>query len=197
MKIRKIRHRGLRRLIENDDSRELRGDLVKRIRNVLAFLVAASNIESLGAPPGWRVPPRRRPRRDLERFGFRQLAHHLHDRARRDHKPEPGGLSLMSSTVAKVGMKPPHPGAFIREEILEPHGLNISTGADVLGVRRATLSDLVNEKTSLSPEMALRIEKAFGVNMDTLLQMQAWHDARAMRDRWNEIRVKRYKAVAR
>jgi addiction module HigA family antidote len=58
-------------------------------------------------------------------------------------------------------MKPPHPGAFIREEILEPHGLNVSTGADVPGVRRATLSDLVNEKTSLSPEMALRIEKAF------------------------------------
>ena len=50
----------------------------------------------------------------------------------------------MSSTIAKVGMKPPHPGAFIREEILEPHGLNVSTGADVLGVRRATLSDLVN-----------------------------------------------------
>jgi addiction module HigA family antidote len=67
----------------------------------------------------------------------------------------------------------------------------------VLGVRRATLSDLVNEKTSLSPEMALRIEKAFGVNMDTLLQMQAWHDAHAMRDRSNEIRVKRYKAIAR
>ena len=55
MKIRKFRHRGLKRFIENDDSRELRGDLVKRIRNVLAFLVAASNIESLGASPGWRV----------------------------------------------------------------------------------------------------------------------------------------------
>jgi addiction module HigA family antidote len=104
---------------------------------------------------------------------------------------------MKSSTIAKVGMKPPHPGAFIREEILEPHGLNVSTGADVLGVRRATLSDLVNEKTSLSPEMALRIEKAFGVNMDTLLQMQAWHDARARRERSNEIQVKRYKAVAR
>ena len=102
----------------------------------------------------------------------------------------------MSSTMAKVGMKPPHPGAFIREEILEPHGLNVSAGADVLGVRRATLSDLVNEKTSLSSEMALRIEKAFGVNMDALLQMQAWHDARAMRERANEIRIRPYKAVA-
>ncbi len=67
----------------------------------------------------------------------------------------------------------------------------------MLGVRRATLSDLVNEKTSLSPEMALRIEKASGVNMDTLLQMQTWHDARAMRERSKEIRVGRYKAMAR
>jgi antitoxin HigA-1 len=103
----------------------------------------------------------------------------------------------MGSTIAKIGMRPPHPGAFIREEILPPHGLNLSTGADVPGVRRATLSDLVNGRTSLSPEMALRIEKAFGVNMDTLLQMQAWHDARAMCDRANEIRVRQYRAVAR
>jgi plasmid maintenance system killer protein len=51
----------------------LRGDLVKRIRNVLAFLVAASNIESLGAPPGWRVHQLAGDRRDLEHFGFRQL----------------------------------------------------------------------------------------------------------------------------
>ena len=55
MKIRKVRHHGSRRFVENDDYCELRGDLVKRIRNVLAFLVAASNIENLGAPPGWRA----------------------------------------------------------------------------------------------------------------------------------------------
>ena len=102
----------------------------------------------------------------------------------------------MSSTIAKVGMKPPHPGAFIREEILEPHGLNVSTGADVLGVRRATLSDLVNEKTSLSPEMALRIEKAFGVNMDMLLRMQAGYDSAFMRERAGEIEVQRFNPSA-
>jgi len=102
----------------------------------------------------------------------------------------------MSSTIAKVGMKPPHPGAFIREEILEPHGSTSAQEPMCLACVGRPLSDLVNEKTSLSPEMALRIEKAFGVNMDTLLQMQAWHDARAMRDRSNEIQVKRYKAIA-
>jgi antitoxin HigA-1 len=51
----------------------------------------------------------------------------------------------------------------------------MSEAAKVLGVRRATLSDLVNGNTALSAEMALRIEKAFGVKMETLLNMQAWH----------------------
>ena len=50
-------------------------------------------------------------------------------------------------------------------------------------MRRATLSDLVNGHAALSPEMALRIEKAFGVDMDMLLRMQAWHDSHAMRER--------------
>jgi addiction module HigA family antidote len=50
----------------------------------------------------------------------------------------------------------------------------VTRAAEILGVRRATLSDLVNGKAALSPEIALRIEKAFGVSMDTLLRMQAW-----------------------
>ena len=66
--------------------------------------------------------------------------------------------------------------------------------ADVLGVRRATLSDLVNGKAALSPEMALRIEKAFAVKMETLLELQTWHDAHSMRKRAGEIDVKPYKS---
>jgi addiction module HigA family antidote len=89
-------------------------------------------------------------------------------------------------------MTPPHPGEFIRDEILDELKLTVSQAADVLGVRRATLSDLVNAKAALSPEMALRIEKAFGVSMETLLRMQAWHDVHAMRGRAGEINVKRY-----
>ena len=78
-------------------------------------------------------------------------------------------------------MAPPHPGAFTREEILDELGLSVSEAAKVLDVRRATLSDLINGNAALSAEMALRIEKAFGVKMETLLNMQAWHDAYAMR----------------
>ncbi|HKM65135.1 MAG TPA: HigA family addiction module antitoxin [Acidisphaera sp.] len=98
----------------------------------------------------------------------------------------------MGKTPSKIGMAPPHPGEFIRDEILGELGLSISEAADVLGVRRATLSDLMNGNAALSPEMALRIEKAFDVNMDMLLRMQAWHDATAMRRRAGEIKVKRY-----
>jgi len=98
----------------------------------------------------------------------------------------------MSEVIARVGMKPPHPGSFIREEILDELDLSVARAAEILGVRRATLSDLVNGKAALSPEMALRIEKAFGVSMDTLLRMQAWHDSYTMRQKAREIDVKRY-----
>lgn len=98
----------------------------------------------------------------------------------------------MSEEIAKVGMRPCHPGEFIRAEILDELDLPVARAAEILGVRRATLSDLVNEKASLSPEMALRIEKAFGVSMDMLLRMQAWHDSHTVRQREGEINVKRY-----
>src|ERR1700724_2950933 len=107
-------------------------------------------------------------------------------------QPEPRGLSLKDDAPVKIGMKPSHPGEFIREEILNELGLSVARAAEVLGVRRATLSDLVNEKAALSPEMALRVEKAFGVSLDTLLRMQAWFDACAMRDRADQIKVKRF-----
>jgi addiction module HigA family antidote len=63
-------------------------------------------------------------------------------------------------------------------------------------VRRATLSDLINGNAALSAEMALRIKQAFGEKMETLLNMQAWHDAHAMRQRAGEIAVKCYRRRA-
>src|ERR1700748_2257417 len=97
----------------------------------------------------------------------------------------------MSNAPSKIGMTPPHPGVFIREEILDELKLSVGDAAEVLGVRRATLSDLVNGNAALSPEMALRIEKAFDVDMEMLLRMQAWHDARAIRRRAGESNVQR------
>lgn len=91
-----------------------------------------------------------------------------------------------------MGMIPSHPGAFLRMEIVEPSSLNVSRVADILDVRRATVSDLLNEKAALSPEMALRWEKAFGVNMEMMLRMQAAYDAAQMRRNAAAIKVKRY-----
>ena len=99
----------------------------------------------------------------------------------------------MSHAPSRIGMAPPHPGTFIRQEILDELGLTISQAARVLEVRRATLSDLINENAALSAEMALRIEKAFGVKMETLLNMQAWYEAYEMRRHEDEIDVKRYR----
>lgn len=98
----------------------------------------------------------------------------------------------MSDAPVKIGMTPTHPGEFIREEILNELHLSVSRAAEVLGVRRATLSDLLHAKAALSPEMALRIEKAFAVDMEMLLRMQAWYDTHTMRRRAGEISVKRY-----
>jgi addiction module HigA family antidote len=77
---------------------------------------------------------------------------------------------------------PPHPGDFIRTEIIEPAGLSVTAAA--------ALSSLLNGKSDLSGEMALRIEKAFGVRMDTLMRMQSAYDIAQTRKREKEIRVR-------
>lgn len=96
--------------------------------------------------------------------------------------------------AVKVGMKPPHPGGFIKRSVL-PGDLSVTDAAEALGVGRPALSNLLNEKASLSPEMALRVEKAFGVKMDTLLRMQARYDAYHMRAREKDVRVSRFIAA--
>jgi addiction module HigA family antidote len=87
---------------------------------------------------------------------------------------------------------PPHPGDLIRTEVIEALGLSVSKAAEILQVRRATLSDLLHGKASLTPEMALRIEKAFGPEMDHLLRMQLAYEVSRGRARAKEITIERY-----
>lgn len=101
----------------------------------------------------------------------------------------------MANNGVKIKMTPSHPGNFVRTEVIEELGLSVTKAAQILGVRRATLSALLNGNASLSAEMALRIEKGFGVSMDMLLRMQAWRDAALMRMREEEIDVQRYEAA--
>jgi addiction module HigA family antidote len=87
---------------------------------------------------------------------------------------------------------PPHPGSLIKTEVIEALGLSVSKAAEILQVRRATLSDLLNGKSALTPDMALRIEKAFGPEMDHLLRMQLAYDVSKIRERAKDISVERY-----
>lgn len=98
------------------------------------------------------------------------------------------------NAISGIRLKSPaHPGGFIKHEIIEPLGLSVTAAADVLGVTRATLSTLLNERAHLSPEMALRVEKAFGVSMDTLMRMQNSYDIAQTRKREGEISVAPFK----
>ncbi len=89
---------------------------------------------------------------------------------------------------------PPHPGEIIREDIINALALTVTRASEILGVRRATLSDVLRGKSSLSSEMALRLEKAFGVSMDLLLKMQAGFDAAQARKQGARIKIKPYHA---
>ena len=91
---------------------------------------------------------------------------------------------------------PPHPGDFIRTEIIEPAQLSVTAAAAALQVSRVTLSSLLNGKADLSGDMALRLEKAFGVKMDTLMRMQSAFDIAETRKRAKGIRVKRVQRAA-
>ena len=87
---------------------------------------------------------------------------------------------------------PPHPGGFVKTEIIQPLGVSITVAARALGVTRPALSSLLNERSALSVEMALRIEKAFGVRMETLMRMQNSYDVARARRRESEIEVERF-----
>jgi len=87
---------------------------------------------------------------------------------------------------------PPHPGDLIRTVVVEALGLTVSKAPEILAVRRATLSDLIHGEASLTQEMALRIAKAFGPDMDHLLRMQLAYDVAKTRAHSGEIAVKQY-----
>ena len=93
-------------------------------------------------------------------------------------------------TTHGIRMKnPAHPGGFVKSEIIEALELSVTAAAAALGVTRAALSAVLNERARLSPVMALRIEKAFGVSMDTLMRMQNSYDIARARTRAGDIEV--------
>jgi antitoxin HigA-1 len=87
---------------------------------------------------------------------------------------------------------PPHPGHSIKDACLDPSGLSVTEGAEVLGVARHTLSRVINGQSGISPEMAIRLEKAGWSNADHWIRLQAAYDLAQARRKERLIKVKRY-----
>jgi addiction module HigA family antidote len=88
-----------------------------------------------------------------------------------------------------------HPGGWLRRQFIEPHGLTVKHAAQLLGVSRPALSNLLNEHAGLSAEMAIRFEKLFGVSADTLMRMQTAHELAEARQHEGAIKVDRLAAA--
>jgi len=103
-------------------------------------------------------------------------------------------MSITTERNKPMTMKnPPHPGVVVLQECIEPSGLTITQAAEALGVTRNTLSELVNAKRGISPEMAVRLSKVFGGSEQGWLVQQAQYDlAQVRRDR---IKLKRLEPV--
>ena len=101
-------------------------------------------------------------------------------------------MKAITEEKAMRMLSPVHPGRFLRTEIIQAHNLTVTEAAKILHVSRPTLSRLLNAKADLSGEMALRFEKAFGVDMDTLMRMQNSYDIARTRSREKKIHVERY-----
>jgi len=86
---------------------------------------------------------------------------------------------------------PPHPGGSIRRACLEPLGLSVTEGAKILGVSRQALNNVINGKSGISPEMAIRLSKAFGSTPETWLRMQIAYDLALARKNEDKIKVRR------
>jgi antitoxin HigA-1 len=90
---------------------------------------------------------------------------------------------------------PPHPGGIVRRQCLEPLGLSVTAAARGLGVTRQALSELVNERTGVSVEMAIRLSKAFGSSPEAWLGMQMAYDLWQARERMEAIQIRRFQAA--
>ena len=101
-------------------------------------------------------------------------------------------IELQKAQGKECMKAPPHPGRLVRQECIEPLGLTIVDASKALGVKRQTLSNLVNEKAGISPEMAIRLEMAFGGKADTWLRMQADYDLSQARGNADKIHVERF-----
>jgi addiction module HigA family antidote len=186
-------------LYEDDDRKGLPADAVEKLRKMLAFIQDMEDPDELRALATWRahlLSGSRKGTWSLHVTRNWRLTFRVDDQENEivdlDYEDYHEGQTTMRRML-----NPPHPGHFIRTEIIAGYGLTVTEAASILGVSRPTLSTLLNAKGDLSGDMALRLEKAFGVKMDTLMRMQNSYDIARTRRRERTIRVRRYRGGAR
>jgi addiction module HigA family antidote len=87
---------------------------------------------------------------------------------------------------------PPHPGQSVRADCIEPLGLTVTEAAKALGVSRQALNNLIHGQAAISPEMAIRLDKAFGGGADTWLRLRAAYDLAQAEKKADKIKVRRF-----
>jgi addiction module HigA family antidote len=192
MHLARFRHKGLRQLYEDDIAKGVPPEMADKLRKLLLAMETAKDVGLLSRFPGWKLHPLKG---DLSGYWSLTVTGNWRLIFRYDQETNTASdINLIDHhwEITMPMKNPPHPGDLIRTEIIEPLGLSVSKAAEILKVRRATLSDLLHGKAALTPEMALRIERAFGPDMNHLLSMQLAYDVAKTRQRSKEIAVKRY-----
>ena len=182
-------HKGLRRLFEKGEFSGLSAEHVAKLENILAVLNRARRPSDMDLP-GFKL---HRLKGDLKDFwsvtvraNWRVIF--------ASRKATLTKLIWSTTTERKKIMrmkKPPHPGRIVRQECIEPLNLTVREAAARLGVTRQTLSNLVNEKAGVSPEMSIRLSKAFGSSPEVWLGLQMEYDLAQAEKESSHIKVRR------
>lgn len=187
--IESFKHKGLRRFCENDDRKLLPQDMVERIRDILTAIEAAETIEALSRP-GFRLHALKGELVSLRAFGRSRCA-----RTGGSSSGSPTAklqmltLSITTREAASMMKSPSHPGRLIKADIDEL-GISVIDAAKALGISRQQLHAVISGRAGVTPEMAVRLEKALGSTADTWLRMQMNYDLAQVR-KAGAINVKR------
>ena len=187
--IKSFRHRGLRKLYEDGETRCLQADEVGKIRRILSYLEAAEIPQALHLP-GYRFQQLKSEYRGFysvtvtgnNSMIFRFVDGHAVDVD--DADDHEGEYNMMHD--------PSHPGEVIKHDCIEASHLTVTDAADGLGVSRKALSELINCTSGVSPDMAIRLEKAGWGTAETWLRMQMQFDLWQARKKAGKLKVKRF-----
>ena len=183
-----FRHKGLQQLFEEDNAKGVNAEHVRKIKQNLALLDAATTLSGLDIQT-YRLHPLKG---DLKGFGRSPCA------------PTGGSFSAFTTATCRMSIlsitieggqtmpmkNPPHPGEMIGDEI-EALGVSISAAAKALGVTRQQLHNLIAGRSGITPEMAVRLEMAIGGSADTWVRLQTNYDLAQIRNRTTPLKVKK------